>query len=351
MTDGEPGPRLIDVGYTLHMQGRLAEAEACYRGLIADDPSGPAGMDGRNNLLGLLQSQHRWDEAQDVIRQALSVRPHDADWGFRMAASLLRDGRYAEGWPWFEARRTMGRHRVRLPEPAFPEWRGEPVKSLLIWPEQGLGDVIQFSRYLPLLRAQGTAVTLVCSPALESLLSPLVDRCVPRRAEMPLLAVDAWRLIGSLPLQFGTTLQTIPATALAKAATGSGTGIGVIARGNPNHANDANRSLPPDVAARLLALPGALGLAPEDTGAADFAATAALIEDLALVITVDTAVAHLAGSLGKPVWILLPYLNPDWRWLRDGSENPWYSSARLFRQPSAGDWASVLDAVEAALAS
>jgi tetratricopeptide (TPR) repeat protein len=348
MAEGPSAHRPIDVAYTLHIRGRLAEAEQRYRQIIAADPSGPDGMDGRNNLLGLLQSQHRWDEANTLIGDALAVRPGDSDWGFRMAASLLRDGRYAEAWPWFESRRGMSRNRVQPPPLPFPEWRGGPVQSLLVWPEQGLGDVIQFSRYLPLLRSRGVAVTLVCSPALLSLLEPLVDQCIARGPQMRLPSLQAWSLIGSLPLHFGTTLESIPPSALISAAS-RGTGIGIVTRGNPNHFNDANRSLPADFAARLLALPGAVSLAPEDTGANDFAETAALIEGLDLVITVDTAVAHLAGSLGTPVWVLLPYLNPDWRWLREGVESPWHPSARLFRQPSAGDWAGALDAVERAL--
>ena len=119
----------------------------------------------------------------------------------------------------------------------------------------------------------------------------------------------------------------------------------MVTRGNPKHPNDAHRSLPPAQAKRLLDLPGAISLAAEDTGVADFLDTAGLIAGLDLVISVDTSVAHLAGAMGKPVWILLPHLGTDWRWGLSGSETPWYPSARLWRQPGIGLWRPVVDAV------
>jgi len=335
-------PRPIDIAYTLHVKGRLPEAEQKYRAIIDGDPVGQEGMDARNNLLGLYQSQHRWTEAQALIREALGVRPRDGDWSFRLATSLLAEQRYVEGWPLFEARRATSRNRVSAPQLPFPEWQGQPIKSLLVWPEQGFGDVIQFSRYLPLVRSKGIAVTLVCRPPLVRLLAPLADTVVALEDGMRLPASDAWRLIGSLPLVLGGGL---PPPALATAPK-VGQGIGVTVRGRATHFNDANRSLPDDLAAELLALPGAVSLDPADTGAKDFQDTAELVAGLARVISVDTAQAHLAASLGKPTAILLPWLNPDWRWLRDRIDCPWYPSARLYRQPTAGDWRSVVDAVK-----
>ena len=338
-------PRPIDIAYTLHTQGRLEEAEQKYQAIIAGDPLGQDGMDARNNLLGLYQSQHRWPEAQVLIRAALAARPQDGDWNFRMAASLLAEGRYPEGWPLFEARRATSRNRVAAPQLPFPEWQGQPVGSLLVWPEQGFGDVIQFSRYLPLLRAREIKVTLVVRPPLVRLLEPLADQVVALEDGMRLPVSDAWRLIGSLPLLLGSTLETLPPPALPPATAG-GSGIGVTVRGRATHFNDANRSLPDDLAAALLALPGAVSLDPTDTGAKDFQETAEIIGGLARVISVDTAQAHLAASLGKPTAILLPWLNPDWRWLRERSDSPWYPSATLYRQPAPGDWKSVVDAVK-----
>jgi len=338
-------PRPIDVAYTLHVNGRLEEAEARYRTIVDGDPFGQEGMDARNNLLGLYQSQHRWAEAQALIRDALAIRPRDGDWNFRLAASLLAEERYAEGWPLFEARRGTSRNRVAAPQLPFPEWQGQPVKSLLVWPEQGFGDVVQFSRCLPLVRSKGIAVTLVVRPPLVRLLAPLADQVVALEDQMRLPASDAWRLIGSLPMVLKTAAEALPPPALAPAPA-EGRGIGVTVRGRATHFNDANRSLPDDLAAELLALPGAVSLDPADTGARDFQETAEIIAGLERVISVDTAQAHLAASLGKPTAILLPWLNPDWRWLRERTDCPWYPSARLYRQPAAGDWRSVVDAVK-----
>lgn len=331
MDDGPRAPRPIDFAYDHHVSGRLDEAERCYRAIIA---STPLDMDARGNLLDLLRSQHRWTEADALIRDALSVRLDDPDWTFRLANSLLAEGRYGEGWPLYEARRHVSRARVEAPPLPFPEWDGGPVGSLLVWPEQGFGDAIQFSRYLPLLRARGIVVNLVCRPPLLRLLAPLADTASPLESGVRIPASDAWVLIGSLPHRLGSP---IPPTALPQ-ARGNGTGLGVVVRGRPSHFNDANRSLPGEIAAELLSLPGAMSLDPADTGAKDFADTAAIISDLSAVLSVDTAQAHLAASLGKPTAILLPYLNPDWRWMRDREDSPWYPSVRLYRQPAPGEW-------------
>ena len=342
-----PTYRAIDIAYTLHMRGDLAAAETRYHAII--EAAGDEAMDARNNLVGLYRDQHRWAEAEGVMRDALAVSPADPDWRFRLGCSRLAEGDFAQGWPLFEARRGITRGRVPVPPLPFPEWRGEAVDSLLVWPEQGFGDVIQFSRYLPLLRARGISVTLACKAPLVRLLSPLAGRVEALRNGMALPAQDAWCLIGSLPLICGTTLDSIPPSALTRPAH-QGVGLGVVTRGDPNHFNDANRSLSDEAAAELLALPGVVSLRPEDTGAADFQATAEIIASLDAVISVDTAVAHLAASLGKPTWILLPYLNPDWRWLRGRPDSPWSPSVRLVRQPASGDWRTVIDTVKQELA-
>ncbi|MBL8556316.1 MAG: hypothetical protein JNL41_18725, partial [Phenylobacterium sp.] len=143
---------------------------------------------------------------------------------------------------------------------------------------------------------------------------------------------------------------TLPSAPYLRAATRPAGGrIGVATRGNPGHSNDAHRSLPADVAAELLALPGAMSLEPEATGAKDFAETAAIVAGLDLVIAVDTAVAHLAGALGRPAWILLPRIFTDWRWMEGRADSPWYPTARLFRQASPGDWSAVLAEVRRTL--
>ncbi|HEV2531751.1 glycosyltransferase family 9 protein, partial [Phenylobacterium sp.] len=258
---------------------------------------------------------------------------------------------YAQGWPLYEARHDIPELGAPRPDLPFPQWRGEDLagKRLLIFGEQGFGDQIMFARFAPWLAARGAEVTLLCNPLLERLFGALgvAVRAMSGRVEFP--DPDAWVASGDVAGRAGVTLETLPNAAYLRGAARSSGGIGVAARGNPRHANDANRSLPPEQAARLLALPGALDLDPAATRAGDFQDTADLIAGLDLVISVDTSVAHLAAAMGKPVWILIPTLMTDWRWGEAGETTPWYPTARLRRQPAPGDWASVIDAVEAEL--
>jgi ADP-heptose:LPS heptosyltransferase len=152
-----------------------------------------------------------------------------------------------------------------------------------------------------------------------------------------------------MPLRFGTTPDSVPDPVYLPGGAG-GVGVGFIGVGNPTHVKDEARSLPAELIAEVLGWPGVTSLLPQQTGAQDFEDTRRIIERLELVITVDTAAAHLAGAMGKPCWVLLPFA-PDWRWLERGPHSPWYPAARLFRQPKRGDWASVVAAVKTALAA
>jgi len=250
----------------------------------------------------------------------------------------------------------------------FPEWKGEALagRSILVWYEQGFGDQIQFARFAQALKARGAAhVALGCRPALTALLAtaPGVDEviAVPRGAQVAIRPYDCWSRYFSLPGHLGVTLETLPAQPYLSAPAdrrvrwapepGSpriGPQIGLAWRASPTGFNAAHKNVPDALAQRLLDL-GARSLHPEDTGAADFADTAALIEGLDLVISIDTSVAHLAGALGKPCWTLLPRVHTDWRWLRARTDSPWYPSMRLYRQPAAGDWSAVIDQVAADL--
>jgi hypothetical protein len=182
-------------------------------------------------------------------------------------------------------------------------------------------------------------------PALARLFAGTAVEILSLGGPVELQGYDYFVLAGDLPLRCGATLDTLPPPWPVKAtpaptptpALAKGR-IGVMANGDPRHPNDANRSLPPDIAAQLRALPGAISLRPEDTGARDFQDTADLIAGLDQVITVDTAVAHLAGSMAKPTTALIPHLRTDWRWLRDRDDSPWYPSIRLMRQDAAGKW-------------
>jgi hypothetical protein len=262
-------------------------------------------------------------------------------------------------------------------------WRGESLggKTILLHAEQGFGDSLMLLRYAPLVAARGGRVVVEVPRALERLAARLAGGPYTLvAAGQPLPAFDLHCPLMSLPLAFGTTPETIPAAVpyfsaapdaiarwRARLATAAGMKIGIVWAGNPVHLNDASRSIALDRLASLFELPETqwyslqvgerasdlaklpagriTDLAPDLT---DFAETAAAISALDLVISVDTAVAHLAGALGHAVWILLPF-DPDWRWLLERGDSPWYPTARLFRQPKRGDWDSVVHALRDAL--
>lgn len=322
-----------------HVAGDVVMAEQLYGAVIAADPTAHAA---RNNLLMLFRDEGRWAEMEALVRAWLEVSPDSAELRFRLADLLLADGRYAEGWPLFEARRALAVSDFRPPTLGYPEWTGAPVRSLLVWLDQGLGDQIQFARYLPLLTARGIATTVMAPPSLAGLYGETGAQVLVAEGAVSAPRHEAWTPICSLALRFGTTLDTVPPPLDLTAGAGGGRGVGLMLQGRPNHPRDLHRRLPEGARATLMGLPGAVSLHPEHTGAKTFRETANLIAGLGLVITVDTSVAHLAGSMGKPTWLMLPRIGCDWRWLRDRADSPWYPSMRLFRQPVRDDWSSVV---------
>lgn len=277
------------------------------------------------------------------------------DWDEANAAlALLRRGDYARGWPALEAVRFgAGYFRSRKPSLSFPEWGGERIASLAVLGEQGLGDQIQFARFIPDLVRRGVAVTLYAYPAVAPLFAGLGAKVVAADGNMRIERAEAWAMIASLPLRLGVRLETLSGAPYLSAPAGLAPKkkgrFGVVWRGGPNNLNDAHRSMPREAAAPLLALDGAISLAPEDTGVSDMAQTAAIIAGLDAVVSVDTSVAHLAGAMGKRTLLMLPASGVDWRWLEERADSPWYDSVELFRQSRPGDWSDVVARVRAAV--
>lgn len=259
-------------------------------------------------------------EAEALLRQGVSAFPANPVLQSALSILLLGRGELAEGWKFYESRRHLPGWAG---EPAFPfpEWDGGPVRSLLILPEQGFGDQIQFARYVPLLVQRGISVTLVAPRELARLFASLGAEVIPTDGAARVPRRDAWCFIGSLPRLTGE----LPAAPYFPSA-GRGRGIGVMLSGSGRN----GFALPADLASRLKTL--GESLRPADSGARDFEETAQIVSKLEVVVSVDTSVAHLAAAMGKLTYVIVPP-NPDWRWGRSGSRTLWYPTARLFRLP------------------
>lgn len=290
-----------------------------------------------------LQRLRRLDEAERILRAILAREPDHGIARERLATCLLSQSRYSEAWPYWRSRYT--RSVSLLPKSGFPEWRGEPLngRDLIVWGEQGLGDEIQMARYIPRLREFGPGrVTVASLPPNAALFRQVgADHAVSRLDDLRLSSPHSWVLMLDLPGLLGVTRENVsgcPYLSLPPAARRGG--VGVAVRGNPRNPNDRLRSLPDDTLLR--AIPGALELKPEG----DMLDSLALVAGLDLVITVDTAWAHLAGAAGVPCWVLLSHGGVDWRWFPAGSRrSPWYDSVRLFWQRTPGSWDGVIKEV------
>lgn len=328
-------------------------------------------------------------EAIACQRRALALTPGHAAAHFELAEALLLDGDFRAGWKEYDWRFRM--EGVPQPIPPShqgrPRWQGEPMedKTLLLVADQGFGDAIQFLRYIPQVAARCRDLAIACSAEVLPLVAQVSGRARLFQLWQDAPAFDRHATLSDLPGIFGTTLDTIPATVpylraeparldlwrrRLRALTPAGhRRIGLVWAGRPGHGNDRNRSMSLRRLAPLAALrdvtlvslqKGAAGaetggyygaaplvnLAPE---IGDFRDTAAILETLDFLVTVDTSVAHLAGALGRPAAVLLPFA-PDWRWLRHRADSPWYPTLRLYRQPRPGDWNDVFARLVADLA-
>ena len=347
--------KIFELAVELSRMGRDGDAERLYKLLIARAPEEPGANPALAfyNLGMLYRRIGRVEEAVDPLRRAAEADPKNPWIRFSLGMVLLSLGKFEEGWAFYDARGELPERRGARPA-GVPEWRGEDLagKSILIVREQGFGDEIQFARFAPMLKRMGASVLLLCAPPLERLFRRSLDVAVQgAEGRTPVPATDYWIEGGSIARWLRIDLATIPATPYLVAPeprprTGKALRVGLVTKGRPTHHNDAARSMPEAAAAALRRLPAeVVGLTPEELAVRDFADTADVIASLDLVITVDTAVAHLAGAMGAPCWVMLPFANTDWRWLRERTDSPWYPSIRLYRQPAHGDWTSVTDAV------
>jgi tetratricopeptide (TPR) repeat protein len=382
-----PNPDLCNtIGASLQMLGCDEEALKWFDKAIVLRPSFVRAL--LNKAFTLTQLQH-FDAAFATFDQAKAIDPDHADLKFLLSLLHLLTGNFEAGWAGREARWQTETRPGSYPQYAQPMWRGDADvagKTILVLEDEGLGDAIQFARYIPMLAARGARIVLLVGDPVHPLLSQLpgVAQCIPKSLRA-LPAFDMHCPICSLPLAFGTRLETIPSAVpylpvppaervqawerrlRDRPGPRGGLRVGLAWSGRPTHVNDRNRSLPLrsllpllDCGATFVSLQK--DVRPEDAATlreqahivdltaqlTDFAETAALVSCLDLVITVDTAVAHLAGALARPTWLLLPF-TPDYRWLLDRDDSPWYPTMRLFRQDSRRDYTGVIAQVRAEL--
>jgi len=372
-----------NLGVLLLKAKRFDEAEAAARAAVEWAPDSPAAW---SQLGVLLACVKREQEAEECYRRALALDPDHARARFNLAYVLLRQGRFEEGWPLLEARWQFDSLAHTF---ACPRWEGEPLpgKSIVIVLEAGQGDMIHFCRYASTLKERGASrVAVICHAGLKRLFATLagVDEVYALDETVPANGWDYWTHPMRLPAVCGPV--AVPYLAAepelmrhwAAQLPTQGLRVGLAWKGNPDFENDADRSLPSlQVLAPLAPLDAASGSSSgahfvslqkgpgEDEALVppagmtlraigpqlrDFADTAAVIANLDLVISVDTAVAHLAGAMGKPCWLLLHDYRCDWRWMTERGDTPWYPSMRLFRQHEGGGWGPVIAEVAAALA-
>jgi tetratricopeptide (TPR) repeat protein len=394
-----------NLGSVRMMQGKLDEADVHFRRLVADHPDDekarllwitcltwqgdsvsahreittvvqrePKSFLVHKSVMGPFYSLGLWSEYRAEIERFRKVDPTSAYVDYEESFVDLLSGNMRRGWERFEARLKVPKDL--RPQRSFDEaaWNGEPFagKTLLVWAEQGFGDTFMFVRYLPLVKALGGQVLFETQPALLDVAATCkgVDLVLPQGSPLP--PFDLHISLMSLPWIFRTDLTSIPDAVpylavpktvphrqelLEQLVVGQeGTRIGLVWAGSPNHARDIERSLSGAALAPLEALPGVAwfslqvgrqdlpplpGLVPLEPLLQSFSDTAFALDNMDLLITVDTSVAHLAGALGIPTLLLLTH-QPDYRWMLDRQDSPWYPTMRLYRQPAYGDWGSVV---------
>jgi len=362
-----------NLGLVLQNLGRFDEAIAGYRKAVE---LRPGYVDALVNLGSVLRQCRDTEAALRCFEKAVQCEPHNSEAHWELGATLLATGDFRRGWKEYEWRWKQSDFATPAPEFKQPRWEGSDLngRRIFLHAEQGYGDAIQFVRYATLVARRGGEVIVGCPRPLRPLIEtvPGVREVVTNRGALPHFDVHAPLM--SLPAVFETNLQTVPAEVPYFTVSRNDfhldgvldpcLKVGIAWAGEPSHRNDHNRSMPADCFCPLVQLPGVrwyslqVGNSAQELGRAgfegaitnlgsrfrDFGDTAQAIVQLDLVIAVDTAVAHLAGALGKCVWTLLPF-EAEWRWMVEREDSPWYPTMRLFRQTARGDWKGLIGQV------
>lgn len=365
---GNPGV-YSNMGNALRELGRVEESRVAHERAVAMAPESAEAV---YNLGLVFRDLNDLEQAIGCFDRAIKLRPDHVEAHWDRALILLHMGRLEDGFREYEWRWRLDQSQPRNFEQ--PQWDGSDLtgRTILVHQEQGFGDMIQFARYLPQLKEKGATVVVECQAELARLFTMMgaVDKVVIQGGAEP--AFDTYLPMLSLPRVLGTTLDTVPARVpyltppeihgLHLAAPAGHLKVGISWAGKPSHRNDRNRSVGLD---RFIDLAGEAGMSffslqkgpsaeqltelscdalIEDVSlkVQDFADTAVVLSQLDLVITVDTAIAHLAGAMGRQVWVALPFA-PDWRWMQDRDDSPWYPTMRLVRQQRPGDWDGVFN--------
>ena len=372
---------LCDLAVSLRALGDEAQALEVLNRALRENPDHARSLSNRGNALLALG---RLPAAIESQRGALALEPDNGDIRLNLAIALLTAGDWTGAWPHYAWRHKAKQFAGRTRTFAQPLWSGDfdlKGRTVLLHAEQGFGDTIMFARYVPKVAALGAKVILDVQPRLKRLLErmPGAAQVLATGEELPFF--DAHCPLPGLPLAFGTTPQTVPAETpylsvddedrrkwRQKLGPGAKPRVGIVWSGSREYGKDRSRSLVLQDLVPVLSLPGIrffslqkevgaedaallASLGVEQTGAEqeDFRDAAALVAEMDLVISVDTAVSHLAGALGKPAWLMLAF-SPDWRWMREREDSPWYPATRLFRQQAPGEgWASTLERMTEAL--